>query len=202
MTYNLGRRNRAGSALPAGYFEGRASAARNSKKGEDVYDPVSHYAGVVSPLTTNLPFQNAGPRIWSMIVGRRLRWNGISTVFEWGADNMAPYTKTSTPRVDGGMTGQLSVSEDQPVLIQNRTWSLNTGWYNCWNGTGGAVFNGSRPERYDYPSFRVAQLDTSVTGGPGPTTQRMGRRAMYTRVQAIPKYRIAPRRYNTRSAGS
>jgi hypothetical protein len=109
----------------------------------------------------------------------------------------------SLPGVDGGgLNGNVRSTAFQPILVQLHDWQMNDKWYIAWNGTGSGMFQNSKKERYAYPSFRVSQVNTSLTGGPGPSTMRMGPRPRFTSVQAIQKYTAQPSYYNTQGSKS
>jgi hypothetical protein len=136
-------------------------------------------------------------KTWAPFVSHFWRLNGMINNWAWGATDQGAHT-ASLP-YGGGMDGTVRSTQFQRMLVQLHDWQLNRRWYIAFNGTGGGMFNESNPLRYEYPSFRVPQINTSLTGGPGVPTQRMQSVPRFTAVQRIAKANVTPRYYNTKS---
>lgn len=179
---------------------------RNSDA-ESVYNaelvpPATSYATVRSGLSTPVyRTPTIGPKVRAFFKNNKFRSNGLSFMWAWGANNMGKFLG-STPGSDAGLNGMVRSSKFQTALVQLHDWQLNSEWYIAWNGTGSGMFNGSKEVRYQYPSFRVSQINTRTSGGPGPIGMRMQPRPRFTAVQRVPKYTAAPRYYDTSSAPS
>lgn len=163
--------------------------------------PATSYATSNSALSARLVEPVVGPKTNAAYVSRKPRMNGLRFNWAWGGLNMFGQS-ASLPEVTGGLNGFVRSTAFQPILVQLRDWQLNDKWYIAWNGTGSGMFQGSKPERYQYPSFRAPQIQTSVTGGPGPVTMRMNQKPRYTSVQALRKYTAQPTYYNTKSSNT
>lgn len=167
----------------------------------DMEPPATSYATSVSPISSRLARPIVGPKVNAAFVSRKERLNGLRFNWSWGGVNMGEHTE-SLPGVTNGLNGFVRSTAFQPVLVQLHDWQTNDQWYIAWNGTGAGMFQHQKKERYAYPSFRVSQIDTSTTGGPGPTTMRMQPRPRFTSVQAIRKYTAQPSYYNTTGSPS
>lgn len=182
------------------------SYAQRANKSLDIYNaemepPATSYATSVSPLSSSLARPVIGPKVNAAFVSRKPRLNGLIFNWAWGGNNMGEQI-ASLPGGGSGLNGMVRSSSFQTILVQLHDWQLNNKWYIAWNGTGAGMFQHQRKERYQYPSFRVSQINTSLTGGPGPTTMRMNARPRFTSVQAIKKYTAQPSYYNTKSSNS
>lgn len=180
----------------------RDSFAERANKSLDIYNaemepPATSYATSVSPVSSRLARPVIGPKVDAPFVTLKERLNGLRFNWSWGGINMGKFL-ASLPGASSGLNGFVRSSDAQPVLVQLHDWQTNDQWYIAWNGTGAGMFQGQKPERYSYPSFRVSQVNTMLTGGPGPTTMRMNKRPRYTSVQAIRKYTAQPSYYNTK----
>lgn len=125
------------------------------------------------------------------------RMDGIINNWAWGATDQ--FAHTASLPFGGGMDGTVRSTSFQRILVQLHDWQENRKWYVAWNGNGSGMFTNSNPIRYQYPSFRVPQINVSLTGGPGTPTQRMQSVPRFTAVQRVPKYTATPRYYNTTS---
>lgn len=182
------------------------SFAERANKSLDIYNaemepPATSYATSTSPLSSRLARPVIGPKVNAPFVSHKERMNGLRFNWSWGGVNMGAQT-ASLPEVSGGLNGFVRRTMFQQILVQLHDWQTNDKWYIAWNGTGSGMFQGSKPERYTYPSFRASQIKTSTTGGPGPTTMRMTPRPRYTSVQMIKKYTAQPSYYNTQGSPS
>lgn len=170
----------------------------------DVYNaslpvPATQYAGVKSAMSSRFVLPTIAPKVGAFFKDNHWRLNGLKFNWAWGANDMYAQT-ASLPGPGTGLNGMVRSTAFQRLLIQLHDWQTNSQWYINWNGTGGGMFWGSRPERYQYPSFRVAQIDTRTSGGPGPIGVRMQPRPRFTAVQQVQKYTALPRYYSTVSA--
>lgn len=157
--------------------------------------PATSYASTKSALSSRLAMPTVGPKVRAFFKSSQWRMNGLVYNWSWGSLNQN--LNTASLPGGGGMDGTVRSTNFQPVLVQLHDWQTNRNWYVAWGGTGGGVFTGSKPERYAYPSFRVAQIDTSTTGGPGTPTQRMQSSPRFTAVQRIRRFQATPRYYDT-----
>jgi hypothetical protein len=167
----------------------------------DMEPPATSYATSTSPLSAALARPTVGPKTNAAYVSRKPRMNGLRFFWSWGAVDMLRNT-ASLPGSGSGLVPSVRSTAFQPMLVQLHDWTRNANWYIAWNGTGSGMFQGSKKERYAYPSFRVSQVNTSLTGGPGPSTMRMNQRPRFTSVQAIKKYTAQPSYYNTKGSPS
>jgi hypothetical protein len=111
------------------------------------------------------------------------------------------FKQTASLPFGGGMDGTVRRTAFQPALVQLHDWQLYPRIRMAgWNATGGGMFSGSKPVRYDYWSFRAIQPTVPTSGGPGPTGVRMQPRNRYTAVQQVTKATARQRYYATRSA--
>jgi hypothetical protein len=149
--------------------------------------------------SSNYSVPSTAPKLRAFFKSNMWRMDGIINNWAWGATDQGAHT-ASLP-YGGGMDGTVRSTNYQRILVQLHDWQLNRKWYVCWNGNGGGVFSNSNPLRYEYPSFRVPQINVSLTGGPGVPTQRMQSTPRYTAVQKVQKYTANPRYYNTTSQG-
>lgn len=191
---------------PSPIVASRDSFAERANKSLDIYNaemdpPATSYATSRSPLSSSLARPVLGPKVNAAFVVRKPRMNGLKFNWAWGGNDMGKHT-VSLPGVDGGLNGNVRSTKFQPVLVQLHDWQTNDNWYIAWNGTGSGMFNGSNPVRYTYPSFRVSQISTNVTGGVGPSSMRMNRAPRFTSVQRIKKYTAQPSYYDTRGTKS
>lgn len=200
----LGRR-RSGSGMPVhptnNPYDQRTADAL-SVYNADLVPPATSYAASRSVLSSNLREPHENFRQDAAVVERAQSLMGLFFNWAWGGNDNKSFLDQSGVSTKGGRNGMVNSSYSQTVLVQLHDWCINKGWYSNtggWVGTGSGMFQGSRPERYEYPSFRVAQINTNVTGGPGPG--RMNRTPRFTAVQQVHKYTAQPRYYPTRSAG-
>lgn len=163
--------------------------------------PATSYATSTSPISSRYAPPVEGPKTDAPFVSHKPRMNGLIFNWAWGANDMGQHT-TSLPGSDHGLNGFVRSTKFQTTLVQLHDWQTNQNWYIAWNGTGAGMFQHQKRERYAYPSFRVSQINTSVTGGPGQPTMRMNRAPRFTSVQAIRKYTAQPSYYNTKSSKS
>lgn len=187
--------------VPRGNSYAQHAADSLSIYNADMEPPATSYATSTSPMSSRLARPVVGPKVNAPFVSRKERLNGLRFNWSWGGINMGKQT-VSLPGSDGGLNGMVRSTDFQPVLVQLHDWQTNDQWYIAWNGTGAGMFQHQKAERYQYPSFRVSQVNTSVTGGPGPTTMRMQPRPRFTSVQAIRKYTAQPSYYNTQGSPS
>lgn len=198
----LGRKRNTPAPLVApNYYDARNSAAE-SVYNADLVPPATSYAATRSALHSTYVNPTVAPKTRAAFVDHHWRMNGLKFNWSWGGINMQPFTKASLPGQSGGLNGFVQSTDFQTTLVQLHDWQTNDNWYNCWNGSGSGMFNGSKETRYTYPSFRVSQINTSVTGGPGQYTQRMQPSPRFTSVQTIQRYSAQPSYYNTRSTNS
>jgi len=88
--------------------------------------------------------------------------------------------------------------------VQNGSGTVDVSSFNrtnippIFNGTfNGALWQAGYPRNLGF-SFRVEQLRTNTTGGPGPA--QMNIRPRFNRVQTIRRYNATPKAYNTKPA--
>lgn len=176
------------------YYAGQSAALNVYETNLPDFAP----AMVTTPqrLTSNNDVPFTGRKINSAYVNRIERMDGIQAVYGHGAVNMGEETKG--PRsVDSGAVNSTMY---QPLLSQIHYYSKNLKWYIAYPNAG-AVFYGGNPIRQEYFSMRVPQITTSVTGGPGPHTQRMQPKPRFTSVQTIRRAYGRVKFYATESAG-
>jgi len=197
-----GRRQAPNPIVPSrDSFAERASASLGVYNA-DLEPPATSYATTNTPLSTRLVRPTVGPKTNAPYVVRKPRINGLKFNWAWGGNDMGKHT-VSLPGTDGGgLNGNVRSTKFQPVLVQLHDWQTNDQWYIAWGGTGSGMFQGSKKERYAYPSFRVSQINTSTTGGPGPQSMRMNRQPRFTSVQRIKKYTAQPSYYPTQGTKS
>lgn len=198
----LGRR-RTGNGMPAQVdpYSQRAADAE-SVYNADPEVPSTSYAAAKTPLNSRYAPATENPKTNAFFKNNAWRLNGLAYNWAWGSNDMGKMG-ASLPSADGGLNGIVKSSAFQPLLVQLHDWQTNTAWFAAgWNGTGSGMFQGSNPIRYTYPSFRVAQVNTSVTGGAGKPSMRMNRTPRFTSVQSIKKYTVVPSRYNTTGTNS
>lgn len=191
---------------PTPIVPSRDSFAERANKSLDIYNaemepPATSYVTSTSPLSSTHANPVIGPKVDAPFVSHKERMNGLRFNWSWGGINMGKFL-ASLPGVSSGLNGMVRSTDAQTTLVQLHDWQLNDQWYIAWNGTGSGMFQGSKATRYSYPSFRVSQVNTSLTGGAGPTTMRMSQKPRYTSVQAIRKYTAQPSYYNTKGAKS
>lgn len=172
----------------------------------DVYNaemepPATSYVTSTSPMSGRYAPPVIAPKVNAPFVSHKPRMNGLIFNWAWGGNDMGAMTK-SLPGVSGGLNGYVRSTNFQTTLVQLHDWQTNANWYIAWNGTGAGMFQHQKQERYSYPSFRVSQIQTNVTGGVGQPSMRMNRAPRFTSVQAIRKYTAQPSYYNTRSSKS
>jgi hypothetical protein len=190
------RRSQPHSNAPDLYSE-RLNASLSTYNAEPTV-PVGLMSITQSPLTSTYRTPSVAPKMRAFFKSNFWRLDGIRNYYSWGAVNQGANT-ASLPS-GGGMDGTVRSTAFQPILVQLDYWSINLGLRQAgFNATGGAVFNGSKPIRYDYPSFRVPQINTALTGGAGPSTMRMQQRPRFTAVQRTQRPIAVPRYYNTQS---
>lgn len=148
--------------------------------------PSTHYAGVVSPLTSNAArdFTYSDPRN-APIVNRVERKDGIENHYVYGGESQPVPQRYDSPYS----------SKFQQTLIRLWPWSINRKWYIAYPAA--SVMNGGL--RNQGLSERTPQLQTRTVGGPG--TAQMLPRPAFRRVQNVPRYSTAPQMYQTTSAG-
>lgn len=178
----------------------RANTALNTYNAELV-PPATSYAGVQTPLTSRYAEPTIAPKLRAFFKDSHWRMNGLLNAWSWGAINMKPYIGSLPGEGAAGLTGVVRSSDFQTQTVRLHDWQMNRNWYIAFNGTGSGMFQGSNVIRYQYPSFRVAQINTRTSGGPGPVGMQMQPRPRFTAVQRIQKYTARPRYYDTRSAG-
>jgi hypothetical protein len=191
---------------PSPIVPSRDSYAERANKSLEIYNaemdpPATSYATSRSALSSNYATPVLGPKTNAPYVTRKPRLNGLKFNWAWGGNDMSRHT-ISLPGVKGMLNGFVRSTDFQPVLVQLHNWQTNDNWYIAWNGTGAGMFTGQRRERYAYPSFRVSQIRTNVSGGVGPSQNRMTRAPRFTSVQAIRKYTAQPSYYNTKGTQS
>lgn len=157
--------------------------------------PVSTFATTRSPISSIYRLPTIGPKVRAFFKSGKFRDEGLEYNWAWGATDQGQHT-ASLP-YGGGMDGTVRSTQYQRVLVQLHNWQMNRKWYIAWNGTGGGVFNQSNPIRYEYPSFRVPQINTALSGGAGPASMRMQQRPRFSAVQKIRRASVSPRYYNT-----
>lgn len=182
----------------------RDSFAERANKSLDIYNasmepPATSYAATRSPISSRYAQPVLGPKVNAPFVTRKPRLNGLKFNWAWGGNDMSRHI-VSLPGVKGMLNGFVRSTDFQPVLVQLHDWQTNDNWYIAWGATGSGMFQGSKRERYAYPSFRVSQIRTNVTGGVG--TGRMNRAPRFTSVQAIKKYTAQPSYYNTKGTNT
>lgn len=179
-------------------YAARAAAALDVYNAEMV-PPATSYVTATSPLSSRQVNPVVGPKVNAPFVSRKERLNGLIYNWSWGGNDMGKHT-VSLPGVTSGLNGAVRSSNFQTTLVQLHEWQMNNQWYIAWNGSGAGMFQHQKAERYSYPSFRVSQVRTNVTGGVGPTSMRMNRTPRFTSVQAIRKYTAQPSYYNTQAS--
>ena len=199
-------RNRGRNMAPSPIVPTSDMYAARANKSLDIYNaemepPATSYATSTSPVSSRLARPVLSPKVNAPFVSHKPRLNGLRFNWAWGGNDMGKHT-VSLPGVSGGLNGYVRSTNAQTTLVQLHDWQTNTGWYIAWNGTGAGMFQHQKRERYSYPSFRVAQVHTNVTGGVGKPTMRMNRTPRFTSVQAIRKYSAQPSYYNTQGTKS
>lgn len=188
------RRVQPHSNSPDLYAE-RASASL-SLRYSDPTVPIGIMSLSTSPLTSTYRQPSIAPKVRAFFKSNFWRMEGIRSYYSWGAINQGANT-ASLPG-GGGMDGTVRSTNFQPILVQLDYWTRNFALRQAgYNATGGAVFNGSKPIRYEYASFRVPQINTALTGGAGPNSMRMQQRPRFTAVQRTQRPVAVPRYYNT-----
>lgn len=196
---NKGRNMAPSPIVPTSHmYAARANASLDVYNAE-MEPPATSYATSVTPLSSSLAPPVESPKINAPFVSHKPRLLGLIYNWAWGGNDMGKHT-VSLPGVSDGLNGFVRSTGFQTVLVQLHDWQTNNNWYIAWNGTGAGMFQHQKKERYSYPSFRVAQVKTSVTGGAGPVSMRMNRSPRFTSVQAIKKYSAQPSYYDTRSS--
>lgn len=160
--------------------------------------PATAYATTRIPLKSRYSEPTIGPTVRAFFKDSRWRMGGIIDFWSWGAVDQG--ANTASLPYGGGMDGTVRSTQFQRALVQLHDWSqylkIRQGG---WPATGSGMFMGSNPVRYTYPSFRVPQLQTRTSGGPGPVGTSMQPRSRFTAVQRVPKYTAPVRYYQTRS---
>lgn len=160
--------------------------------------PATAYATTRIPLMSVYREPTVQPKMRAFFKDNHWNLAGIFNFWSWGATNQGAYT-ASLP-YGGGMDGTVRSTMFQRVLVQLHDWSLYPKLRQAgFPATGSGMFMGSNPIRYTYPSFRVPQIDTRTSGGPGPVGTSMQPRPKFTAVQRVPRYTTQIRYYNTRS---
>lgn len=186
--------------VPDEYSE--RSAAALGIYNADLVPPATSYATTRSGLSSGYVEPTIAPKTGGAFKSGKWRLNGMIQNWAWGGTDQSNRIVSLPQGANGGLNGFVNVSTFQTVLVQLHDWATNTAWYNQIGGspmTGSGVFKGGNPVRENYPSFRVNQLQTAVTGGPGAPSMRMNRTPRFTSVQNIVKYTASPSRYNTTS---
>lgn len=182
-------------------YEERLSSSLSTYNAELV-PPATSYATVRTPLSSTLRVPGVGLRVGAFFKDNAFRLNGLKFNWSWGGTNMQQQSASLPGDCQRGLNGFVRSTNFQPVLVHLDDWSTNTEWYICNGMTGSGVFNGGNPLRNQYPSFRVAQIDTRTSGGPGPIGVRMQPRPRFTAVQRVVRYTTAPRYYQTQTSSS
>lgn len=195
----LGSKQRGNPSPRGDYYANRSSAALDIYNAEPE-KPATSYATSTAPGFSRYAPPTIRPKVRAFFKDSHWRLDGIINAWSWGGVDQG--ANTASLPYGGGMDGTVRSTQFQRTLIQLHDWSQNLKWYIAWNGTGGGVFSGSNPARYNYPSFRVPQINTRTSGGPGPVGVRMQPRPRYTAVQRVPKYTVQQRYYNTTSRNS
>jgi len=181
-----------------GGYAQRANDSLSIWNAEPTPPPSTNYADVKSGLTTPLKAVHAvNSNRTAAFVSRIPRMLGLVFNLSWGAVNQGANTASLPHTGSNAMDGIVRNTMFQQVLVQLHDWQTNRRWYINYP-MAGAVFMGSKPVRYTYPSFRTQQVNTNVSGGPGQSS--MTPRNRYTAVQRVPKYNVTPRFYSTTSA--
>lgn len=194
-----GRKSIRPNANPNSYAE-QANASLNVYNAELV-PPATSYTGVRTPLTSNYREPTIAPKVRAFFKNNHFRLDGLLNAWSWGAVNMKPYIQSLPGEGSAGLNGVVRSSDFQTSLVRLHDWQMNRNWYIMWNASGSGMFRGSKDIRYQYPSFRVSQINTRTSGGPGPVGMSMQPRPRFTAVQRISKYTARARYYNTTSAG-
>lgn len=195
----LGAKQR-GNPVPRGdYYAERANASLAIYNAEPER-PATSYATSTAPGFSRYAPPTIAPKVRGFFKDNHWRLNGILNAWSWGGIDQG--ANTASLPFGGGMDGTVRSTQFQRTLVQLHDWSQNLRWYIAFNGTGSGMFMGSNPLRYEYPSFRVPQVNTSTSGGPGPAGMRMQQRPRYTAVQKVRKYTVQQRYYNTTSRSS
>lgn len=118
------------------------------------------------------------------IVDRRPRMNGIQANYVYGGESQEVRPLPEAP----------VSSMFQQTLVRLWPWMINHDWYIAYPAA--TVMNGGKHNLG--LSERTPQLDTRITGGPGP--QRMLARPQYRKVQDVQRYDTAPATYKTKAA--
>jgi hypothetical protein len=167
----------------------------------ELVPPATSWATVKSPLATKgFVTPTIAPKMRAFFKDSRFRLDGIINAWAWGSYDMGKHS-ISLPGSGTGLVPTVRNTDFQTQLVHLNDWQLNSKWYIFWNGTGSGMFSGSKLPRYQYPSFRVPQISTRTSGGPGPVGMRMQPRPRFTAVQRVNKYTATPRYYNTTSQG-
>ena len=198
---NNGRGGKPSPIVPTSdMYAARANASLNIYNAE-MEPPATSYVTSTSPVSSRLARPVVSPKVNAPFVSHAPRRNGLFFNWAWGGNDMGKHT-VSLPGVADGLNGYVRSTNFQTTLVQLHDWQTNANWYIAWNGSGAGMFTGQKAERYQYPSFRVAQVHTNTSGGVGPSTMRMNRTPRFTSVQAIKKYNAQPSYYNTKSSNS
>lgn len=198
---NRGRNMAPSPIVPTSDTYAKRASDSLSVYNADMEPPATSYVTSTSRLSSRYATPVLGPKTNAPYVSRKERMNGLKFNWAWGGNDMGKHT-VSLPGVSDGLNGYVRSTNFQPVLVQLHDWQTNDQWYIAWNGNGAGMFQHQRPERYQYPSFRVSQISTNVTGGVGAPTMRMNRVPRYTSVQRITKYTATPSYYNTKGTKS
>lgn len=199
----LGKRRNNATGMPVHPTDNpydQRTAASLSVYNADLVPPATSYATSVSPVKSRLAVPTIGPKVGAPYTDHHWRRNGLFYNWAWGGTNQGDHIY-SLPEVSSGLNGFVRSSAFQTTLVQLHDWQTNSKWYIAWNGTGSGMFNGSKDVRYTYPSFRVDQIDTMVTGL-GPQTMRMRPSPRFTAVQRLKRPVAQVPRYNTKSRNS
>lgn len=198
---NRGRNQAPSPIVPTSdMYAARANASLGIYNAE-LEPPATSYATSRSPISSRYVNPTLSPKVNAPFVSHKWRMNGLKFNWAWGGNDMGKHT-VSTPGVTDGLNGFVRSTNFQTTLVQLHDWQMNDNWYIAWNGTGAGMFGHQKPERYQYPSFRVAQVSTNVTGGVGAPSMRMNRVPRFTSVQAIRKYTAQPSYYNTKASNT
>jgi hypothetical protein len=148
----------------------------------DLPAPITSYAASVNQSVLGGRYQVPASTAWtrSAVVMRKPRRKGIRYFYSHGGMDVPPPQVQPGPR-----SGMVALSLFQRTLVTLHDWSQNDGWFICY------------PRNLGW-SFRVDQLKTQVTGGPGPS--RSAAKPLFPRVQRVPRPSVVPRAYDTKSA--
>lgn len=181
------------------YYAQRANASLSIYNAEPTR-PATTFVTSTAPGFSRYAPPTVQPKVRAFFKDSHWRLDGIVNSWSWGSTDQGMHT-ASLP-YGGGMDGTVRSTQFQRALVQLHDWSQNLKWYIAWNGSGSGMFMGSNPIRYEYPSFRVPQINTRTSGGPGPVGMHMQTKPQFTAVQRVQKYTVQQRYYRTTSRRS